>query len=105
MGGKILYTASEAATIKQQALGAFDAKSDLEDIKAENNALVREYSGIESRLGHASSLVADLKAQNSQLTDRIEYLEGVLASNPQRMKQFKQQEQRLGHGSLQRKEV
>lgn len=103
MGGKILYTASEAATIKEQALGAFAAKSDLEDIKAQNNTLVRRYSGIESRLGHASSLVADLKAQNSQLTDRIEYLQGVLASNPQLMKQFKQQEQRLANGSQQRK--
>lgn len=103
MGGKILYTASEAATIKEQALGAFAAKSDYEDIKAQNNALVRKYSGIESRLGHASSLVADLKAQNSQLTDRIEYLESVLASNPQLMKQFKQQEQRLANGSQQRK--
>ena len=103
MGGKILYTASEVATIKEQALGTFAAKSDYEDIKAQNNALVRKYSGIESRLGHASSLVADLKAQNSQLTDRIEYLEGVLASNPQLMKQFKQQEQRLANGSQQTK--
>ena len=105
MGGKILYTATEAAILKEQALGAFAAKIDLDKIEAQNNALIRRYSGIESRLHRASSLVADLKAQNSQLTDRIEYFESVLASNPQLMKQFKQQSQRLANGYQQRKKL
>lgn len=101
-GGKIIYTASEAATLKEQALGAFVAKSELEEIRAQNNALVRRYSGIESRLDRASSLVADLKAQNNQLTDRIEHIESVLTSSPQLMKQFQQQLKQLANSSQQK---
>lgn len=101
-GGKILYTASEVATLREQALGAFAAKSELEEIRAKNNALVRKYSGIESRLDHASSLVADLTAQNSQLTDRIEHMERVLASSPQLMELFRQQLKQLANSSQQK---
>lgn len=103
MGGKILYTASEVATLREQALGAFAAKSELEEIRAKNNALVRRYSGIEDRLDHASSLVADLTAQNSQLTDRIEYMESVLASSPQLMELFRQQSKQLANSSFQQR--
>ena len=103
MGGKILYTASEVATLKEQALGAFAVKSELEEIRAKNNALVRRYSGIDSRLDRASSLVADLKAQNSQLTDRIEHIESVLASNPQLMELFRRQSKQLANSGFQQR--